>query len=145
MRKRHLELMQKIADEIDKTIDRIKEVETVYETKTVLLKGDKKIDENTRLKTMESFAETKKNSEGEETSPSSSNRGLSLDHTEYLKEISHRKEEQNEQELALRRGRLIFRLEKHEKETEKGGSEIQNRRDFITMMLSQIPVERQAQ
>lgn len=60
MRKRHLELTQKIADGMDKTIDRIKEVETVYETKTVLLKGDKKFDENTRLKTMESFAETKK-------------------------------------------------------------------------------------
>lgn len=136
--------MKKIADGIDKTIDWIKEVEQVYETKTVSLKADKKFDENTRLKTMESFAETKKKSESEEKSPSSSKRGLSLDHAEYLKEIGHRKEEQNEQELELRRGRLIFRLEKHEKETEKGGSEIENRRNFVTMTLSQIPVERQA-
>ena len=89
---------------IDEIIDRIKELETNYETKTEALKADKNLGEDARLKAMEPFAETKKRKgESEETSPFSSKRRRLVNDTEYLKEIGHRKEERNEQEMDCRK------------------------------------------
>ena len=44
---------------INEILDQIKVFEAAYETKTEALKADKKLDEDARLKAMESFAETK--------------------------------------------------------------------------------------
>ena len=82
---------------INEILDQIKVFEAAYETKTEALKADKKLDEDARLKAMESFAETKTKKRWEKVGPSSSKQGHSAKDTlEYLKEIGHRKEEQNE-------------------------------------------------